>query len=64
MPNIPAVTTNKDRVYNLTVELKEAKRAKKQANKDANEEIKRIEAEIEEVIEAEENDNGQDAPRD
>ena len=64
MPNIPAVATNKDRIYNLTVELKEARRTKKTATKEANEEIKRIESEIEELIEAEENNNGQDAPKD
>lgn len=38
------------RVYQLTLELKYAKRAKKEANRMNNEEVKRIQAEIEEII--------------
>lgn len=38
------------RVYNLTLELKEAKNTKKQAVRMHNEEIKRIQAEIDEIL--------------
>lgn len=63
MPTIPAVqTTNRDRVYNLVIELAEAKMRKKQANKEATEDVKRIQAEIDELVEAEEDNNGQTAP--
>lgn len=63
MPTIPAVqTTNRDRVYNLVIELAEAKARKKQANKEATEDVKRIQSEIDELVEAEEDNNGQTAP--
>lgn len=39
-----------ERVYNLTIELKEAKAAKKAAMGGHTDEIKRIEAEIKEVL--------------
>ncbi|NBQ70351.1 MAG: hypothetical protein EBU46_16560 [Nitrosomonadaceae bacterium] len=63
MPTIPAVqVTNKDRIYNLVLELAEAKARKKRVSKEAGEEVKRIQDEIDELVEAEENNNGQTAP--
>lgn len=63
MPTIPAVQiTNKDRIYNLVLELAEAKERKKRVNKEVSEEVKRIQAEIDELVEAEEDNNGQTAP--
>lgn len=47
-------STNKERVYNLTVELNEFKKQKRASNKGFAEEIKRVQAEIDELIEAEE----------
>lgn len=44
-------TSTQEKVYNLTTELLDAKTRKKAVLKDLNEEIKRIQAEIEEIIE-------------
>lgn len=46
----------------MVIELAEAKMRKKQANKEATEDVKRIQAEIDELVEAEEDNNGQTAP--
>jgi hypothetical protein len=51
MPNTE--TSNKEKVYNLYIELKEAKNDKKVANKAHNENIKRIEGEIDDLVDEE-----------
>ena len=55
MPVIPPVEhTNRDRIYNLLVELQQVKTAKKETVKTANDEVKRVQAEIDELMEREE----------
>ena len=48
MPN--EETTKEEKVYNLVCELEQAKRLKKETVKAHNEEIKRISAEIKELL--------------
>jgi hypothetical protein len=43
-------TTKEEKIYNLVVELEEAKRDKKDTVKGYNENIKRIQAEIKELL--------------
>lgn len=63
MPRIPVTElTNKDKIYNLLVELSAAKVAKRETTKTANDELKRIQGEIDDLLEAEEDENGQAAP--
>jgi hypothetical protein len=51
-------TSKETRVYNLYVELEEAKARKKASAKAFNEDIKRIQAEIKDVINEEDTQNG------
>lgn len=49
-PETTDATRDAERVYNLTIELKEAKAQKKQAIRMHNEELRRIQAEIDEIL--------------
>jgi len=46
-----AEATKEEKVFQLTVELHDTKQLKKDSNKGYNEEIKRIQAEIDELLE-------------
>lgn len=49
-PETTDVARDAERVYNLTLDLKRAKREKKEAVRMHNEDIRRIQAEIDEII--------------
>lgn len=54
MPKVPELT-NKERVYNLVVELEDLQSRKKTSAKTFGEEIKRVKAEIADYVDKEEN---------
>jgi hypothetical protein len=49
-PETTDAARDAERVYNLTLDLKRAKREKKEAVRMHNEEIRRVQAEIDEII--------------
>ncbi len=49
-PETTDIARDAERIYNLTLDLKRAKQEKKAANRMHNEEIKRVQAEIDEII--------------
>ncbi|RTL07624.1 hypothetical protein EKK58_00185 [Candidatus Dependentiae bacterium] len=65
-PETTDAARDAERVYNLTLDLKRAKREKKEAVRMHNEEIRRVQAEIDEIINREpsqaDEDSGAEPP--
>lgn len=63
MPKVPELT-NKERIYNLVVELEDLQKRKRTSAKTFNDETKRVKAEIADLVDKEESgEDAQEAPK-